>query len=146
MKKIITIVVLVAALAGLTYIVKTGGNTEGIPERAVIKTNSKIKDKEIVLGDYVRYPGRDGKNVFDLLLEVKNMKAQPEFKRYDFGVFVESINGTKPSEKQFWKLYVNGEEAQVAADKIETKKGDIIEWILEDIKGMEDENTTSTSK
>mgnify|MGYP001592707414 FL=1 len=140
MKKIILVVVLAAALAGLTYIVKTGQFDADTPERAVIKFNNpQIKDKEVVLNDYVRYPGRTGKNAFDLLLEVTQDKV--EFKRYDFGVFVDSINGVKPAEHQFWKLYLNGEEAQVGADSLETHKGDIIEWILEDIDRGYTDNT-----
>lgn len=148
LKKIILIAVLAAAVVGLTYVVKTGQFGADTPERAVIKFNNpQIKNKEVVLNDYVRYPGKLGKNAFDLLLELDNVKAPPDFKRYDFGVFVESINGIKPAEGQFWKLYINGEEAQVGADQLETRKGDIVEWILEDIKGGENEdNTTSTSE
>lgn len=139
------IAVLVAGIVGLTYIVKTGQFGADTLERAVIKFNNpQIKDKEVVLNDYVRYPGRNGKNAFDLLLEVTKDKV--EFKRYDFGVFVESINGVRPGENEFWKLYINGEEAQVGADKLETRKGDIVEWILEDIKSESTDNATSTDQ
>lgn len=132
MKKIITIVALATALLGLTYVVKTRNDASSFPELACVKTNEKIKDKILVLQDYVRYPGKNGKNAFDLLMDATGGKVS--FKRYDFGVFVEAINEVKPSEKQFWKLYVNCQEAQVGADKLETKIGDIVEWFLEDIK------------
>ncbi|MDP3741442.1 MAG: DUF4430 domain-containing protein [bacterium] len=132
LKKIILVVVLAAALVGLTYIVKTRSDTASMPELACIKTNENIKDKVLVLKDYVRYPGKNGKNAFDLLQDATDSKVT--FKRYDFGVFVEAINGSTPSEKQFWKLYVNCQESTVGADKLETKKGDIVEWFLEDIE------------
>lgn len=146
LKKIILIVVLAAAVVGLTYIVKTGQFGADVPERAVIKFNNpQIKDEVITWPDYVRYPGQNGKSAFDLLLDLKNVKVAPEFKRYDFGVFVESINGVKPGENEFWKLYINAEEAQVGADKLETHKGDIVEWILEDIEPA-GETATSTDQ
>ena len=143
-RKIITVVFLVGAIAGLTYIVKTY-NLSDQPERAIVKTNSKIKDQTIVLKDYVRYPGKDGRTAFDLLMDVT--KSNVEFKRYDFGVYVESINGVKPPSNQFWKLYVNAEEAQVGSDKLSTHRGDIVEWLIEDINGnSSSEKATSTSK
>ena len=122
-KKLIAIVIIVAAAVGMTYLVK--------PRRSIAPTQHEThtENKPVIAADYVKYSGQDGKNAFELLQETANI----EFKKYDFGVFVESIDGVKPDTKHFWKLYVNGKEAQVGADSIATKNGDTIEWKLEQI-------------
>ncbi len=126
MKKFILIIILAAALLGLTFIVK--------PRQAVAPEDQKtapVTDQRAVIGqDRVQYYGITGKNALELL----QTTTAVEFKQYDFGVFVESINGIKPDDKHFWKLYVNGQESQVGADQLQTKNGDVIEWKLEEIK------------
>ncbi|MBP7700511.1 DUF4430 domain-containing protein [Candidatus Woesebacteria bacterium] len=72
----------------------------------------------------------DGQNAFELL----QSSAQIEFKKYDFGVFVESINGVKGNDSYFWAFYLNGEQAQAGADQTTLKKGDTVEWRYEEIK------------
>ena len=125
-KKIIIIAFLVALAVGVTYLAKP----KNLPFYGeLIPTNERIRHKPIVLGDYIRYPGKDGKNAFELLKE----QVPVESKQYDFGVFIESINAVKPDDKHFWKLYINGQEAQVGADQLQTKDGDIIEWRIEEI-------------
>lgn len=51
-----------------------------------------------------------------------------ETKQYDFGVFIESINGKKNTEDRAWIYYVNGTAGSVASDKQELSDGDIVEW------------------
>ena len=49
-------------------------------------------------------------------------------KMYDFGVFIEEI-GTEPTKKEYaWIYFVNGVSGNVAADKMELKMGDTVEW------------------
>lgn len=55
-------------------------------------------------------------------------------KESDFGVFVEEISGVKNSQKQFWLFYVNGQMAQLSADKLELKNGDLVEWKYEEFE------------
>lgn len=69
-------------------------------------------------------------NAFELLKDV----AKVEYKEYDFGVFVESINGTKGDDKHFWAFYVNDEKAQAGAGETILQKGDKVEWKYEEIK------------
>ncbi|MCB9813224.1 MAG: DUF4430 domain-containing protein [Pseudomonadales bacterium] len=71
-----------------------------------------------------------GDNAFSLL----QINADIEFKQYDFGVFVNSINGIIGDENHFWALYVNGEKSPTGADKTDLKKGDLVEWRYEEIK------------
>ena len=125
-KQIVLAVVLVGLVVGITYIAKP----RNLPFYGeLVSTNERIRHNPIILDDYIRYPGQDGKNTFELLKE----RTSVESKQYDFGVFIESINGVKPDDKHFWKLYVNGQASQVGADQSQTKRGDIIEWVIEEI-------------
>ena len=126
-KQIILAVLLVGLVVGITYIAKPR-NMPFYGE--LIPTNERIRHDPVILSDYIRYPGQDGRNAFELLKE----RTSVESKQYDFGVFIESINGTKPDDKHFWKLYVNGQASQVGADQLQTKQGDILEWVMEEIK------------
>lgn len=72
----------------------------------------------------------DGQNAFELL----KAGTKIEYKEYDFGVFVESINDIKGNEKYFWAFYVNGEQALAGADQTILQKGDKVEWRYEEIK------------
>lgn len=49
-------------------------------------------------------------------------------KKYDFGVFVESIGDKKSSAEKAWIFFVNGESGKEAADKTEVQSGDSVEW------------------
>jgi hypothetical protein len=51
-----------------------------------------------------------------------------EVENYDFGVFVKSINGLESTNEKAWIYFVNGESGQVAADKMNLKSGDLVEW------------------
>lgn len=130
MKKLIWIIIIVLAVLGLTFLVQ--------PQQSVIAptntsdTNSEpAPDSEdvIIETDYVRYLGRDGATAFELLHELTDIG----FQDYDFGVFVESIHGIKPEEGYFWKLFINGEPAQVGATDLQTHNGDVVEWKIEEI-------------
>jgi len=130
MKKVILILILIGAVVGITYAVK--------PRQVESPTNAE-QQQEIAAIDptvnpeYVKYSGKEGQSAFELLQEI----SQVEYKQYDFGVFVESINFVRPDDQHFWKLYINGVEAQVGADQLQTKNSDVIEWKLEQIKTSE---------
>lgn len=67
--------------------------------------------------------------VFDALQSVTKEKNIPlKTKKYDFGIFIESI-GTKPASAEYaWLYVVNGQPGEEAADKKILKTGDRIEW------------------
>lgn len=66
---------------------------------------------------------------FSILKEALDQNnIQFETETYNFGVFVKSINGFESTGKKAWIYFVNGESGQVAADKMELKKSDIVEW------------------
>lgn len=53
-------------------------------------------------------------------------------KQYDFGVFVESIDGVyNGSGDRYWQYWVNDKLGEVAADKKDVKTGDKVEWKFE---------------
>ncbi len=121
MKRFLTILVLAIALLGATYLVK--------PQLLRAPNHEAEVSQSVVEKDYVKYYGVEGKNAFVLL----QATTAVEFKQYDFGVFVQSINGLKPDDKHFWKFYVNGQESQVGADTVQAHNGDILEWRLAEI-------------
>ena len=123
MKKLLTIVLLTAAVIGVTYLVRPQLLRAPSNEQELVCSGNEVKN------DYVKYCGQDGKTALELLL----FTAPTDFQKYDFGAFVKSINDVKPDEKHFWKLYVNGAESQVGADQVQTKNGDLIEWRLAEI-------------
>ena len=57
--------------------------------------------------------------------------SQVVTKQYDFGAFVESINGKVSSAEQAWVYYINGESATVGADQYQVQPGDSFEWKYE---------------
>ncbi|MFH2022583.1 MAG: DUF4430 domain-containing protein [Patescibacteria group bacterium] len=72
----------------------------------------------------------EGQTAFDLL----KTKASVAYKEYEFGVFIESINGLAGDAGHYWALYVNGEYAQAGADQTVLNQGDRIEFRYEEIK------------
>lgn len=131
-KKIIITVVALAFVGGAVYWYQ---NREPVNyQQGLYPVAPGIAGKTIVLSDYIRYPGKDSKNAFELLKNAVGGEDKVKFKESDFGVFIEEINGLKPDADHFWKLYINGKDSQVAADKLETKKGDIIEWVVEKVQ------------
>jgi len=124
---IISVVILTAIVIGINHLVAN----QSVPIKTLPASNAELNQPvSVFVGkDYVRYPGRGGENALELLLEVTEVEST----QYDFGKFIESINGTTPDSGYFWKLYVNGAGAQVGADQLETKSGDVIEWSIEQI-------------
>ena len=68
--------------------------------------------------------------VFDLTKAgIERLGLIIEYKPSDFGVLVEKINDFKNGQDgKYWMLYINDKPAVLAADKIEAKSGDKIEW------------------
>ena len=67
------------------------------------------------------------KTAFDLL----SSSYKIETKDTDFGKMVTSIEGSKPTDKEFWAFYINGKMSKVGAGSYKLKDGDKIEWKIE---------------
>ncbi len=66
-------------------------------------------------------------------LALTQAKTQVAFKKYEFGVMVEEINGVKADTGHYWALYVNDIYAEAGADRTKLKKGDRVKWVFEEI-------------
>jgi lipopolysaccharide export LptBFGC system permease protein LptF len=91
-------------------------------------TQAEVIDEEIIESVFFEAQ-EDGVNAFELLQE----NAEVTYKEYDFGVFVESINGTAGNEDFFWAFYVNDEKANAGADVTTLNTGDKVEWRYEKV-------------
>lgn len=71
--------------------------------------------------------------IFTLLKELSKRESfDITFTEYDFGVFVESIDGYKNgTDNKYWQYWINDKLGEVAADKKQVKDGDKIEWKFE---------------
>ena len=99
------------------------------PYETVNVSFKAVANGETVL-DTVAEVGK-GTNAFDAMQEV----ADVEFQDFgEMGVMIESINGTMPKENEFWKLFVNGEEAAVGISSISIEEDTAIEWKTESIE------------
>ena len=139
--KFIMIVVIFLVLIGVNSLVARfmplGGKPEvdeeiQAPAEDVVTTSSPVMNVDVDTEvPPITYESQvDDQNAFKLLQEV----AEVEYKEYDFGVFVESINGVKGDDEHFWAFYLNGEQAQAGADQTILQKGDKVEWRYEEIK------------
>lgn len=73
---------------------------------------------------------KEGMTVFDALQAgTKKLGLILETQIYNIGVFINNIGDKKNGqENNYWTYYVNGEFAQVAADRYKLKAGDRVEW------------------
>lgn len=69
-------------------------------------------------------------SAWDLLLGSHEVLYQ----EYDFGIFIEEIDGLKGDQDNFWAIYVNGESALMGIQDIILNEGDIIELRYEAIE------------
>jgi hypothetical protein len=77
-----------------------------------------------------------GTNAFELMKEVFGSKLK--YQEYaGIGVFIEEINDIAPSEDSFFKLYVDGQEAQRGISTYIIEEDTIIEWRIEKINNFD---------
>jgi hypothetical protein len=96
-------------------------------EEAKQMVTLKITDNDGKTYDYpIEY--KEGLTAFDLFTWAG---VQVTTKQYDFGVYVEAVQGIKGEKGYFWIYYVNGTPAMQAADKYIVQPNDVIEWKYE---------------
>jgi hypothetical protein len=82
--------------------------------------------------NFVYDGAKQGETAFSVL---KNYLDEKDIlyttKSYDFGMFVESINGKISGADMAWIYYVNGKSGNIASDKYMLKAGDKVEWKYE---------------
>jgi len=65
-------------------------------------------------------------NALEAAARTNNLEIQT--KVYDFGTLVEKVGEYENSSDKAWIYYVNGESGQIAADQMQLKSGDVVEW------------------
>jgi hypothetical protein len=124
----IFLLLIVAILILFSFKVKTPLSTS--------PSNSQLNNEQVVQPNLINpeklelHATQDGQTAFDLL---KN-NADIETKQYDFGIFIESVNGLKGDDQHFWAFYVNDQKSQTGADTTILKKGDVAKFVWEKIE------------
>lgn len=72
----------------------------------------------------------DNTQAWDLLIN----SHQIIYQEYDFGIFLEGIDGLKGDQENFWAVYVNGEKSEIGISDTVLNEGDIIEFKYEAIE------------
>ena len=67
-------------------------------------------------------------------LDAMKIFADVGVKEYSFGAMVESINGIKPAQDEFLKLFIDGKEAMTGISDCKTDKSIAVEWKIDKIR------------
>jgi hypothetical protein len=74
-------------------------------------------------------PATENTTAFSVLEEAANKdNLKLETKKYDFGIFVQAIGNKESTKELAWIYFVNGKSGEIAADKMNLKAGDLVEW------------------
>lgn len=121
-------IVLLGFLPGSKYLIKYYSINENLTpvEKAEVQNTPDEQAVESIFYEVQE----DNQNAFELL----KANEEIEYKEYEFGVFVESINGIFGDDRHFWALYINNEQSMTGADQTIVNKGDTLEWLYEEIK------------
>ena len=112
-KKLIVIILILAALGGGFYWYQ---NRQPINyQQGLYPVAPELAGKTIVLGDYIRYVGKDGKFAQELLKDAIGSSELP----------------AAPDDEHAWKLYLNAQAQTNSPNQVMTKKGDVIEWVVD---------------
>jgi hypothetical protein len=74
-------------------------------------------------------PAISSSTAFSVLEEAANKdNFRLKTKKYDFGIFVQAIADKESDPQLAWIYFINGKSGEVAADKMNLKAGDLVEW------------------
>lgn len=147
--KILVIIGFVAVILGFAnFLVSNGGlnrilsvSQQGMTNQEAISIEASplsetspspiiIEEKDFI-PSYSFEATTSGQTAFKLLI---NSIDEVKYTEYDFGTFIESINGIAGDNENFWAFYLNGEKAQTGVDKTILKAGDTVQLIYEKIE------------
>lgn len=66
--------------------------------------------------------------------ELLQQNFEVEFIDFDFGQFVQSINGLTGNDKNFWGFYLNDEFATQSVDNTRLETGDVIRFVYQAVE------------
>ena len=110
---------LVATYSSFFY----GATSDNNSAATILDTTVDTSSDTTATKNGIIYTGKDNIDALTLLKEGRSVDASAEG-------FVNSINGVKPAEKQYWAFYINGDLSMTGAKETITKNGDSIEWKL----------------
>jgi len=131
-KLLLLLPVILLIVVGFVAFNKTGGTTQPSP----ISSPTLVTDKITITIDFgdggqvkQEYQFEQGVTAFSTLERLaKEKELKLEIKKYDFGIFVQSINSLKSGGDLAWIYFVNGKSADKAADLYMLNQGDLVEW------------------
>jgi hypothetical protein len=133
----IAIFLIVTIFLVVSLFSKKDNISQVVPNPTVAPQVINIQSKILFASDKITdieagYEFETGKTAFDLLTETASENdIQIETQKYDFGIFIKSIEGFENTKDNAWIYYVNGKAGDVAADKYILKNGDVVEWRYE---------------
>lgn len=125
--RLLLLILVLPIIALLFYLFNTH-NSPNILEPAAIENLVAPSEESVQLITIVA--SSDDQKAWELL----QSQAEVSFKEYDFGVFIEGINGLMADEQYFWAIYVNGESAVTGIQDIWLNKDDMMELKYETLE------------
>lgn len=129
------VVALTLSLSGCSLRPNTATEPKPLTEVSVeelVRTEEAENVGHPAEAEYSYVASVSGQTALDLLKD----NADVQLKEYEFGSFIEGINGVLGDEKQYWAFYVNREYANEAADKIILNVGDVTTFRLEPVEAF----------
>ena len=129
MQKFIFFIIAVLIVLAVVVILSFWPPKETLVEKP--QESQEIEKVFLTVGDKsLNFDYEQGITAFDLL---EKSGLEIETKQYDFGIFIESIDSVKNGQdNKYWLYYVNNESPSVAADKMELRAGDKVEFRFEE--------------
>jgi len=135
-KTLIFILIIFSSLSGFVLLsFKLFGIFAPQTQNIQVPTNENINHVSVIIdfGDRqvqtsrVNFTG--SLSAYDALKNICDVNGfEINTQEYDFGIFIESVNGYESSQEKAWIYYVNGESGNIAADQNILKSGDLVEW------------------
>lgn len=135
--------VLTIGIGGIFFYFNRTNRVKGTSTTVTQNTDTEIRPAQVTIdtgdgnnvnGEYLPDGQMTAYSILERLSQDKNIPLETQ--QYDFGIFVQSLDGKESSVEKYWIYYVNGESGQQAADKVVLKDGDKIEWKYEVATGQ----------
>jgi len=120
-------------LPTLRSLLETEINEQTATDQVQESTETEFEETELIAEDdklITLTATEDSTQAWDLLIG----NHQVIFQEYDFGIFIEGINGLKGDQNNFWAIYVNGEKSLTGVGDILLNEGDLVEFRYEAIE------------
>jgi len=131
-KTLLCIILTIAFITGVGFYLRGSDTNFGLDQKQIVEeTNNVTTIIDFGNDNKITHQEKDfnEKTAYDLLKKIAEVNSfEIKVKQYDFGVFIEEIDGRKNTNEKAWIYFLNGVSATSAADKYIVKEGDLIEW------------------